>query len=191
MSLTENSNQVFLPGVQQNLTFGIWPLYHYHATIFVLKMSAFYVCCIYSSALQARFFMKENNMNPDQTAPLGAVCSGSRLFAVYATWDISRWESRRQKSWMAGKWLTDRYLFLPQTSPPQYYPGNITIPVAVYSGTADWLVTPSEMGLLVPQIKNLVKNVVIDGWEHLDFVWAMDAPSQCYNDVIELFERFK
>ena len=92
---------------------------------------------------------------------------------------------------MAEKGLTERYLFLLQTSPPQYYPGNITIPVAVYSGTADWLVTPSEMGQLVPQIKNLVKNVVIDGWEHLDFVWAMDAPNQCYNDVIELFERFK
>ena len=77
-----------------------------------------------------------------------------------------------------------------QSSPPQYYPSNITTPIAVYSGTADWLVTPSEMKILLPQIKNLVKSVVIDGWEHLDFIWAMDAPQQCYNEVIHMFKNF-
>ena len=46
----------------------------YPVTILILKMmSAFYVCCIYTSALQTRFFHESNNMNPDQTAPLGAV----------------------------------------------------------------------------------------------------------------------
>ena len=43
-------------------------------TFFVLKMSsAFYVCCIYSSALQTRLFMEANNMNPYQTASKGAI----------------------------------------------------------------------------------------------------------------------
>ena len=80
-------------------------------------------------------------------------------------------------------------LFL-QTTPPQYYPSNITIPVALYSGTADWLVSPEDVATLVPKIKHLVKHVVIDGWEHLDFMWAMDAPKQCYNDIIQLFKNF-
>ena len=36
---------------------------------FVLKMmSAFYICYIYSSALQTKFFMVANNMDPGQTA---------------------------------------------------------------------------------------------------------------------------
>ena len=34
----------------------------------------FYICCIFSSALQTKFFfMEANNMNPDQTAPLGSI----------------------------------------------------------------------------------------------------------------------
>ena len=90
------------------------------------------------------------------------------------------------------KYFTDHsHDALLQSTPPQYYPSNITIPIALYSGTADWLVTPAEMQKLVPQIKNLVKHVVIDGWEHLDFIWAMDAPKQCYNDVIKLFQSHK
>ena len=49
----------------------IIPLNHYQAIFFfVLKMSsAYYVCCIHSSAHQTRFFMKANAMNPDQTVP--------------------------------------------------------------------------------------------------------------------------
>ena len=76
-----------------------------------------------------------------------------------------------------------------QTTPPQYYPGNITIPVALYSGTADWLVTPSAMKILTPQIKHLVKSKVIDEWEHLDFIWALDAPKLLYNELIQLLKQ--
>ena len=37
---------------------------------FVQEMlSAFYVCCIYSNALQTNFIMEANTMNLDQTAP--------------------------------------------------------------------------------------------------------------------------
>ena len=34
-----------------------------------LFLICIYVCCIFSSALQTRFFVEANNMNPDQTAP--------------------------------------------------------------------------------------------------------------------------
>ena len=41
---------------------------------FVLKMlSAFYVCCIYSNALQAYFIKEVKTMKPDQTAPFDLV----------------------------------------------------------------------------------------------------------------------
>ena len=43
--------------------------------------SADYVCCIYPNVLQSTFVMDANSMNPDQTAPKGAVWSGSILFA--------------------------------------------------------------------------------------------------------------
>ena len=38
------------------------------------KLSAFLVCCNVSEASLA------NSVDPDQTAPIGAVCSGSTLF---------------------------------------------------------------------------------------------------------------
>ena len=46
----------------------------YPANIFVLKMlSAEYVCCIYSNAFYTILIMEATNMDPDQTAPKGAV----------------------------------------------------------------------------------------------------------------------
>ena len=55
--------------------------YPYTANIFVLKMlSAYYVCCIYSIALQKTFTMEINAMSPDLTAfNLGPYCLQYRL----------------------------------------------------------------------------------------------------------------
>ena len=55
-----------------NLSLNLYP-----ANIFALKMSsAYYVCCIYSNALQNTFTMEENTMNPDQTLILvHSVCN--------------------------------------------------------------------------------------------------------------------
>ena len=42
--------------------------------IFVLKMlSAYHLYCVYSNALQNTLTIEANIMNPDQTAPKGAV----------------------------------------------------------------------------------------------------------------------
>ena len=56
----------------------------YPANIFFfLKTSpAYYVCCIFLNAFQNTYIMEANPMNPDQTAPQGAVWSGSLLFAI-------------------------------------------------------------------------------------------------------------
>ena len=57
----------------------------YPANIFVLKMlSAFYICCIDSTANQITMIIDANTMDPDQTARRGAVMvgSGSILFAI-------------------------------------------------------------------------------------------------------------
>ena len=55
----------------------------YPANVFVLKMSSVVMSAAY---IQVHFrldsIMESNIMNPDQTAPLGAVWSGSILFAI-------------------------------------------------------------------------------------------------------------
>ena len=51
--------------------------------IFVQKvLSDYYVCRMYSNALQITFIMEASTMNPEQTAPKGAVCSGLIVFAI-------------------------------------------------------------------------------------------------------------
>ena len=48
-------------------------------------MSAYNVCCKYLNPLKNSLILEANSMNPDQTAPKGAVWSGSILFANMAT----------------------------------------------------------------------------------------------------------
>ena len=46
-----------------------------HLVSFCLASVLFYICCIYSSTFQTRFFHESNSINPDQTAPgLGPLC---------------------------------------------------------------------------------------------------------------------
>lgn len=75
-----------------------------------------------------------------------------------------------------------------QTTPPEFHPENVNVPVVLYSGTKDWLVTPSDVTTLVSKLPNLVKHKVIPHWQHLDFIWAMDAPEVCYDEMIDLLK---
>ncbi|XP_052820111.1 gastric triacylglycerol lipase-like [Mya arenaria] len=77
-----------------------------------------------------------------------------------------------------------------QPTPPQYVPGNIRVPVALYSGTDDWLAVPRDVARLRQELRHVVKNHVIPDWEHLDFTWAINGPSACFGDVIELIRMY-
>ena len=81
-------------------------------------------CCLFimsAACIQVHvrldFIMEANTLNPDQT-----VWSGSILFAIY--WllkKISRWESRWQKLWLAGKKLRIFILFSKHTPRHLYH----------------------------------------------------------------------
>ncbi|XP_069124287.1 lysosomal acid lipase/cholesteryl ester hydrolase-like [Argopecten irradians] len=71
-----------------------------------------------------------------------------------------------------------------QTTPPAWNESLVTTPTVVYSGSRDWLSDPADVQTLLPKITNLVASKVMDEWEHMDFIWAMDAPQQAYNDII-------
>lgn len=77
-----------------------------------------------------------------------------------------------------------------QTTPPQYFPSNIQVPVALFSASGDWLAVPTDIQMLISELQNVVLHKQISEWEHLDFTWAINAPTACYNDVIDLIKRF-
>ncbi|XP_062594628.1 gastric triacylglycerol lipase-like [Saccostrea cucullata] len=75
-----------------------------------------------------------------------------------------------------------------QTTPPLYDVTKMETPVAIFSGGQDWLADPTDVKSLLPQIKNVRSNKNIPEWEHLDFIWALDGPTKCYNDIINMIK---
>ena len=56
--------------------------------------SVYVVCWIFLQTFQTYFCIQANSVDPDQTAPKGAVWSGSTLFAKMTFKITSRWQSR-------------------------------------------------------------------------------------------------
>ncbi|XP_052268948.1 gastric triacylglycerol lipase-like [Dreissena polymorpha] len=57
-----------------------------------------------------------------------------------------------------------------QKTPPVYDMSKIKVPIAIYHGTNDWLVGPTDVTRLIAATPTLVSKKLISGWEHLDFI---------------------
>ena len=73
-----------------------------------------------------------------------------------------------------------------QPTPPEYNLANFNVPTVLYTGGHDFLADPTDVALLRDKVESaLVAEVNMPIWEHLDFIWAYDAPKYCYNDIIQ------
>ncbi|XP_046378386.2 lysosomal acid lipase/cholesteryl ester hydrolase-like [Haliotis rufescens] len=73
-----------------------------------------------------------------------------------------------------------------QSTPPLYHPERMEVPVVLFSGDRDFLADPTDVTWLRSQLKTTVADHVIPHWEHLDFIWAEDAPTLCYKEIQRL-----
>ena len=69
--------------------------------LYLKMLSVYVVCWIFLQTFQTYFCIQANSVDPDQTAPRGAVWSGSTLFAKMTFKITSRWQSRWQLLWLA------------------------------------------------------------------------------------------
>jgi len=74
---------------------------------------------------------------------------------------------------------------------PNYMLYNVESPVAVYYGDNDWLAADedvqraiSELPFIVWDPKIMIHEVNYENWNHVDFVWGMDAKDYVYQDLV-------
>ncbi|KAK7502357.1 hypothetical protein BaRGS_00006310 [Batillaria attramentaria] len=72
-----------------------------------------------------------------------------------------------------------------QPTPSVYLPENCKVPVVAYTGGHDILADPEDVAWLLPLLPNLQATHTLPTWEHLDFIWAYDAPRFLYNDIVQ------
>ncbi|XP_015109465.1 lipase 3 [Diachasma alloeum] len=74
------------------------------------------------------------------------------------------------------------------SSPPDYDVSKMTIPVAFFYGLNDWLAAAQDVEEFYKKLPNAIGIVRINYtmFNHLDFLWATEAPQLLYNQVLDL-----
>ncbi|KAH9520009.1 hypothetical protein Btru_071465 [Bulinus truncatus] len=72
-----------------------------------------------------------------------------------------------------------------QPTPPLYDPKKVNVPVAIFRGDQDWLADTTDVKWLLPLL-HVTHDVNIPHYEHLDFIWAFDAPAYIYNTILKI-----
>ncbi|XP_047740223.1 lipase 3 [Hyalella azteca] len=79
-----------------------------------------------------------------------------------------------------------------QTTPPAFNLDNVVTPTALFWGANDWLATPEDVARLATELPNVILNyrVPFDMFNHLDFVWAINADELVYNEVLNVLSQY-
>eukprot|EP01111_Echinosteliopsis_oligospora_P015589 TRINITY_DN620_c0_g1_i1.p1 TRINITY_DN620_c0_g1~~TRINITY_DN620_c0_g1_i1.p1 ORF type:complete len:393 (+),score=102.53 TRINITY_DN620_c0_g1_i1:38-1216(+) len=76
------------------------------------------------------------------------------------------------------------------TSPPQYDPSKVNIPVALFYGGQDDLGDVLDVEHIMPLLPNVVYTHEQPEYAHMDFVWGDDAKDEIYPQVVQLIKQY-
>jgi lysosomal acid lipase/cholesteryl ester hydrolase len=62
--------------------------------------------------------------------------------------------------------------------------------VALYWAEHDWLADPVDVQYLRKNLPNIVDDVYIADWNHLDFIWGTNAAERIYYKMIALMRKY-
>ena len=75
---------------------------------------------------------------------------------------------------------------LPQSTPPLYDVTKLAVPTFLFTGGEDLIADPQDVAGLIPKIQGVIKNHInIPYYEHLDFIWGIDAATKVYKVIID------
>ncbi|XP_056386063.1 lysosomal acid lipase/cholesteryl ester hydrolase-like isoform X3 [Hyla sarda] len=77
-----------------------------------------------------------------------------------------------------------------QSTPPLYDVTKMSVPTALWSGGNDWLADKLDVESLTSKISHLVFHEEIPNWQHLDFIWGLDAPQRMYKKILQLLGKY-
>ncbi|XP_036294388.1 lipase member N isoform X2 [Pipistrellus kuhlii] len=75
-----------------------------------------------------------------------------------------------------------------QSRPPVYDLTAMTVPTAIWVGGNDVLITIKDVARILPQIRNLQYFQFLPDWNHVDFIWGLDAPARVYSTILDLMK---
>ena len=75
-----------------------------------------------------------------------------------------------------------------QDVPPIYDISKATVPTVLFSGQKDLLADEADVEWLVEKLPNVLLHKEIPDWDHMDFVWGMDAATLVYNDILSMID---
>ncbi|EUB57474.1 Lipase member M [Echinococcus granulosus] len=80
-----------------------------------------------------------------------------------------------------------------RTTPPPYGLDAVGLPVTVYWSGQDWLAPPRDISRILTELSRgrdaQMRDVYLPDYNHLDFVWGVDAASYIYRDIIHFFRQ--
>ncbi|XP_021094828.1 gastric triacylglycerol lipase isoform X3 [Heterocephalus glaber] len=108
--------------------------------------------------------------------------------------DILHWaQAGRSGKFQAFNWGSPylNMLHFNQSTPPFYNVTAMSVPIAVWNGGNDLLADPRDVNDLLPKLSNLIYHKEILPYNHLDFIWAMNAPQEIYNEIVSMMAEDK
>jgi len=80
-----------------------------------------------------------------------------------------------------------------QPTPPKYILEDVNTPIALYWGDNDWLAQAADLMKIIMKCQNVIYNnyeVPWEGWNHLDFMYAIDVDKYINTPLIEMLTNY-
>ncbi|KAJ8675728.1 hypothetical protein QAD02_011514 [Eretmocerus hayati] len=76
--------------------------------------------------------------------------------------------------------------------PPKYDLSKIQVPIGLFYGDNDFISVPKNVARLYEEIPNKIGSIRVEHahFNHIDFLWGIDAPKLVYRRLIELIDRY-